>query len=69
MAGKNRLAKVVLFEAVHMNLVGATIIGQSGDTIVVERPAAKPRTKPSTPRKPRAKKAAATVAESMAANG
>ena len=56
MAQKNRLAKVALFEAVHMNLVGAVIIGQNGDTLVVERPAAKARVKPATPRKPRVKK-------------
>lgn len=59
MAHTNRLRKVALFDDPHMNLVGSVIVGQSADTIIVERPAAKPRVKPAAPRKPRTPKAKA----------
>jgi hypothetical protein len=59
MAGqRNRYVKVALFEPSTTNLQGGTIVGQSGDYILVERPPAKPRasrkgTTSVTPRKPR----------------
>jgi hypothetical protein len=52
--------KVVLFDAKNEpNLMGSTIVGQTGDYILVERPPVKPRAKKSavsTPRKPRTPK-------------
>lgn len=71
MANRNRLLKVALFsDSLHVNLLGAVVVGQHGDQIIVERPAPKPRTKPVTPRKPRAKKSAwAAQPESVQANG
>ena len=68
MTTRNRLLKVPLFEAPHVNLLGSTVVGQHGDTIIVERPAPKPRAKSATPRKPRAKKAPAQPA-SVESNG
>lgn len=43
MAGRNRYVKVALFEEVKTNLMGGTVVGQFGDTILVQRPDAKPR--------------------------
>ena len=59
---RNRLVKVHLFEAVHLNLLGSIIVGQNGDTIIIERPQPKPR---SADAKPRKRKAAKTNAGHM----
>jgi hypothetical protein len=52
----SRYVKVILLDAVKTNLMGCQIVGQSGDEIIVERPAPKPRAKAATPRKPRTAK-------------
>lgn len=52
---RNRYVKVALFEPAATNLMGGTIVGQFGDTLLVERPAPKPRVKAATTRKPRTK--------------
>ncbi len=52
---RNRYVKVALFEPAATNLMGGTIVGQFGDTLLVERPAPKPRSKAPTTRKPRTK--------------
>ena len=53
---RNRYVKVALFEPAATNLMGGTIVGQFGDTLLVERPAPKPRAaKAATTRKPRTK--------------
>ena len=52
---RNRYVKAPLFEAVTTNLVGGTIVGQTADWLLVERPAPKPRIKAATTRKPRTK--------------
>ena len=53
---RNKYMKVILFEPVTTNLVGATIVGQYGDWLLVERP--QPVAKKAAPvsRKPRAAK-------------
>jgi hypothetical protein len=67
---RNRYIKVALFEKVSTNLMGATIVGQLDDTLIVERPQPKPRTV-SKPRKPRtnAKAAPAPFPAAVTANG
>jgi len=63
---RNRLLKVALFEQVHHSLIGAVVVGQHKDTIIVERPESKPRAKSATPRKPRQAKAkSATVGSAV----
>jgi class 3 adenylate cyclase len=62
---RNRYVKVALFEPAATNLMGGTVVGQYGDTLLVERPAPKPRAAtPTRTRKPRtnAKAAAAPTA-------
>ena len=56
MATRNRLAKIPLFADPHINLLGSVIVSHHKDTIIVERPAPKPRAKGAAPRKPRAPK-------------
>jgi hypothetical protein len=64
--GRNRLLEVALFSDVHHNLVGATIVAQHGDMIIVKRAESKPRAKATAPRKPRTKKATPTVVPEVA---
>lgn len=67
---RNPYVKVLLLTPAGTNLTGGTIVGQSPEFLLVERPAAKARVKPATPRKPRAAKKAATAAPATeAANG
>lgn len=53
---RNRLVKIHLLEAAHINLLGSTIVGQNGDTIIIERPQPKQRSSEPKKRKPRANK-------------
>jgi hypothetical protein len=62
---QSRYVKLALFEATKTNLMGSTIVGQFGDTILIERPAPKPRAKSGTTRKPRATKTATQPATSF----
>jgi hypothetical protein len=56
---RTRYVKASLFEAVSTNLMGGTVVGQTGDWLLIQRPDAKPRAAKATPRKPRAAKPAA----------
>ena len=58
---RNRYVKAPLFEAVTTNLVGGTIVGQTADWLLVERPAPKPRAAKAATRKPRTAKAVPTT--------
>ena len=51
---RTRYVKASLFEAVSTNLMGGTVVGQTGDWLLIQRPDAKPRAAKATPRKPRA---------------
>jgi hypothetical protein len=68
---RNPYVKIALFDPKSApNLQGGTVVGQSGDYILVERPPAKPRasrkgTTSVTPRKPRTPKPAAQPATSF----
>lgn len=65
---RNPYVKVLLFTPASTNLMGGTIVGQHAEFLLVERPAAKTRAKSAVLRKPRTKKAAATL-ETVAQNG
>jgi hypothetical protein len=54
---RNRYVKIALFEPAATNLMGGVIVGQFGDTLLVERPAPKPRAAKAATRKPRTAKA------------
>ena len=58
---RNRYVKVALFEPAATNLMGGVIVGQFGDTLLVERPAPKPRAAKAATRKPRTAKAVPTT--------
>jgi hypothetical protein len=69
---RNPYVKIALFDPKSApNLQGGTVVGQSGDYILVERPAPKPRTRKSvsgataTTRKPRTPKPATQPATSF----
>jgi hypothetical protein len=61
MATRNRYVKLALFEACPTNLMGSTVVGQYGETLLVERPQPKPRAAAAKARKPRATNAKAPV--------
>jgi len=58
---RTRYVKASLFEAVPTNLMGGTVVGQTSDWLLIQRPEAKPRAAKAMPRKPRTAKAVPTT--------
>jgi hypothetical protein len=67
MAQRNRYVKLALFEASSTNVMGGVVVGQTGDYLLIERPAPKPRAAATKTRKPRATKISSGATQSQPA--